>query len=61
VIWVDIAGFRQNSPDRIAAWRCDLAWMDQHALPWLWRTATGGLAGHRRVAKRPVLEPVRTA
>jgi lysophospholipase L1-like esterase len=107
VIWVDIAGFPQNSdprfwsddrlhgnsrghrrvahalawglglpgfdqswrqplppaepPPRFTAWRADVSWMHQHALPWLWRTARGRSAGHNRVPKRPVPEPVRAA
>ncbi len=43
---------------RVAALKSDVAWLHQHALPWLWRTATGRSAGDGLSPKRPVPEPV---
>jgi len=38
--------------------RDDLAWANQYALPWLWRTVRGRSAGDGRVPKRPVANPL---
>jgi hypothetical protein len=47
------------SPEpRVAALRSHVSWMHQHALPWLWRSATGRTAGDGRSPKRPEPEPV---
>jgi lysophospholipase L1-like esterase len=43
---------------RVATLKADVAWMHQHALPWLWRTATGKSAGDGLRPKRPVPEPI---
>jgi lysophospholipase L1-like esterase len=38
---------------RTAALRANMAWAQQHALPWLWRSATGRSLGDQLRAKRP--------
>ena len=43
---------------RVAAIRSHVSWMHQHALPWLWRSATGRSAGDGLSPKRPTPEPV---
>lgn len=36
----------------------DVAWLHQHALPWLWRTVRGRSAGDGLGPKRPIPVPV---
>jgi lysophospholipase L1-like esterase len=43
---------------RVATLRSHVSWMHQHALPWLWRSATGRSAGDGLSPKRPTPEPV---
>ena len=43
----------------VYAVRADLAWAQQHAIPWVWRNIRGRSAGDGLVPKRPKPEPVR--
>jgi lysophospholipase L1-like esterase len=67
---LDLPGFDESwreplqpsvAPARSAAVKADVAWMHQHALPWLWRRATGRSTGDGLRPKRPVPEIVLVA
>ncbi len=45
-------------PTALARWRGELAWLNRHFLPWLWRHARGRSSGDGRLPKRPELRPM---
>ncbi len=67
---LDLAGFDDSwraplppavPTPRASALKADVAWTRQHALPWLWRTATGRSAGDGMAPKRPIPRQVPAA
>jgi lysophospholipase L1-like esterase len=45
-------------PPRVDLMLAEVAWVRQHAMPWLWRNATGRSAGDGVEPKRPVPQPL---